>query len=374
VIMLLLYIYLLLVWLVFIRFKLLPFGTASKIAVGVVGAVFVFGILIVVNFLHPQSNDARVYQQVIQVSTRTSQPARVAEVKVAPNVPVKKGDVLFTLEARPFELEAQRLEATLVQAEKAVPQAKAALEGATAAKKRAEDQLQLARTELDRATALRSTGASTQEEIDTRQRNFDVANSSLTAARSAETQARLGIEISTAKADETRAALGKARVDVEETVVKAPADGFVTDLVLRPGFVVRPGEPVLTFVCDPEGVVGVSFPQEYLGAIQAGDEVEVCLDALPGKTLHGKVEAVIPASGAGQLTPTGELPTVTQKAPAARFPVKVRLDPADLERYHPPAGASGAAAVYTEHGKGLKIVRRVVLRWYTWLNYVKVSM
>ena len=59
---------------------------------------------------------------------------------------------------------------------------------------------------------------------------------------------------------------------------------------------------------------------------------------------------------------------------AARFPVKVRIDPADAARYPLPVGASGAAATYTDYGKGWRIVRRVVLRWYTWLNYVKVSM
>lgn len=371
---LLLDVYVLGVWLVFFRFKWLPFTTAAKISAGVVGAVGILGVLIALNFLHPQSTDARVVQHVVPVATRTSQPARVAEVRVGPNVPVKAGDVLFTLDDRTYRFEVARLEAALVEAERTVPQLRAARDAAAAAARRAESQRGLAQANFDRTAKLRATGAVSAEEADTARRNLDAAADSLAVAAATEAQARIAIDIGAAKVDETRAALGKAKLDLEETVVKAPADGFVTNLQLRPGFVVRPGDPVLTYVCDPEGVVVVTFPQEYLGTIEPGNEVEVCLDFLPGRTLKGAVEAVIQGSGAGQLDATGTLPTVTAPDRAARFPVKVRLAPAEVERYRPPAGASGAAAVYTDYGKGLRVVRRVVLRWYTWLNFVKVGM
>ena len=45
-----------------------------------------------------------------------------------------------------------------------------------------------------------------------------------------------------------------------------------------------------------------------------------------------------------------------------------------MKTYRLPAGASGAAAIYTNHGKPFQIVRRVVIRWYTWLNYLKIAM
>jgi multidrug resistance efflux pump len=130
----------------------------------------------------------------------------------------------------------------------------------------------------------------------------------------------------------------------------------------------------VTFVCESEGIVVVTMPQEYLRTIKIGNEVEVCLDALPGLTLPGKVEALILASGQGQSAPTGLLPTFLSTSKAARIPIKVRLDGAELARYQIPAGGHGAAAIYTDYGKPFRIVRRVTLRWYTWLNYVKLAM
>ena len=74
----------------------------------------------------------------------------------------------------------------------------------------------------------------------------------------------------------------------------------MTNLELKPGFIVRPGEAVMSFVSNPEGIVIATFPQEYLGNIALGNEAEVCLDMYPGKTLHGKVDSIIWASGQGQ--------------------------------------------------------------------------
>jgi multidrug resistance efflux pump len=112
---LLLDIYVLFVWLIFYKFKLLKFDLKAKITTGVVGVLFVFGILIAVNFLHPQSLDARVLQHVIEISPRLPQPGRVIEVPIEPNVPVKKGTILFKIDPRPFELDVDRLTAALAQ-------------------------------------------------------------------------------------------------------------------------------------------------------------------------------------------------------------------------------------------------------------------
>src|SRR6185312_4709715 len=102
-------IYVGLAYLVFFRFKLLPFDLKNKIATAVIGMLFVCGILIAVNFLHPMTMDARVFRYVIQIAPRVSQPGRVIEVPVEPNVPVKKDEVLFQIDKRPCEYEVARL-------------------------------------------------------------------------------------------------------------------------------------------------------------------------------------------------------------------------------------------------------------------------
>src|SRR5215475_13539114 len=104
-------IYCAIAYLIFFQFKLLPFDLKNKIATAVLGLLFVCGILIAVNFLHPMTLDARVLQHVIQIAARTTAPGRVIEVPVTPNTPVQKGGVLFRIDPRPFQYEVDRLTA-----------------------------------------------------------------------------------------------------------------------------------------------------------------------------------------------------------------------------------------------------------------------
>ena len=376
---LLINIYALIIWLIFYRFKLLKFDMKAKIASGVIGVVLCFGVLIAVNFLHPQSMDARVLQTIVPVAARLPQAGRIVEVVVKPNVPVKAGDVLFRIDPVPFQTEVDRLSAALAAAEQNVPQLKAVYDASVASVDRLKEQVTYAKSEADRIERLFKQEAQTAEQFEQASRNYRSSEASLREAQAQSDKARLAMDARTADGvnvdvAQLRAQLAQAKYDLNETTVRAPIEGFVTNLELQPGFVVQPGVPVLTFVPEPDGVIGVTLPQEYLGNIAEGNEVEVALDMYPGQMIRGKVESIIWASGQGQLTPSGTLPSITGSAEADRFAVKVRIDETEVQKYLLPAGASGAAAIYTDHGKAFRIVRRVVVRWYTWLNYIKFSM
>jgi multidrug resistance efflux pump len=369
-------IYAAIAYLVFFQFKLLPFDLKNKIATAVLGILFVFGILIAVNFLHPMSLDARVFQHVVQIAPRTSAPGRVAEVPVTPNTPIKKGDVLFRIDPRSFQYEVDRLTAAVSAAEQSVPQLEAAVAAADAAIERIDAQRQLAQVTLDRDLEVRERNpdAITAQTIDQNRAQVAAAEAGKREASAQAESARVALKLSDQTIAEAKAQLATAKLNLDEATVVAPANGFVTALELRPGFVVAPGQAVMSFVCEPEGVVAATLAQEYSANVKSGDEVELCLDVYPGKTMHGKVDAVLQATGEGQLAVSGTLPTTGQKTLAARVPVRIIIDEADRQRYPLPAGASGAVAIYTDYGKSFQIVRRVMLRWYTWLNYVKLSM
>lgn len=367
-------VYILIMWLVFFRFKLLAFDLKAKITTAVIGLVGVLGILIAVNFLHPQTMDARMIAHVVEVSSRLPQAGRVVEVPVQPNVPVKNGDVLFRIDPRPFEYEVSRLKAVLSQVEQSIPQLQAAFEGTTAEADRVQAQLDLSQKDFERTQELRQRGASTDQELDEKRRNLEAALNAEKAALAAKEQSRLAIDIGQQKIAETTAQLSSAELNLEDTTVKAPADGFVTNLQLEPGFVVGPGQAVMSFICDPKGLVGAAFLQQYIHNIESGNEVELAFDMYPGKTLRGTVDSVIWATGEGQLSPSGLLPTLTETQPHGRMAVRIQLNEEDLKNYPLAAGAGGSAAVYTNHGAAFKIVRRVILRWYTWLNYIKLGM
>ncbi len=170
------------------------------------------------------------------------------------------------------------------------------------------------------------------------------------------------------RAEAEAGALG-ARLDLAESSVYAPADGIVTNLALRPGQVAAKvtANPVMTFI-SAEPVIIASFPQPVMRHINPGDEAEIALDRHPGVILRARVHSIVPATGEGQLQPSGTLRTF-EPTPRALFAVRLEIDEpyAGLEL---PAGTGGNAAIYTQKGKMIRIVRRVIIRVYTWLNYL----
>lgn len=368
--------YVFVMWLIFFKFKLLAFDLKARIASAVLGVIIVIGLTILVNFVHPQTLDVRVIEYVVQVSSRLPQPSRVVEVPVAPNAPVKQGEVLFRLDPRPFQYEVDRLTAALAEAKQTVPQLEAAFAGAKAELEQVTARNELAQRTYERDLKAQSNndGALSEQRVDEARQNAAAAKNAVDVASAASDQARIAVDLAQPRIAQLNAQLAAAQLNLDETTIVAPADGFVTNLELKPGSIVTPGQPVMSFVYNPEGIVVATFPQEYLRGVAADDPVEVALDLYPGEMLHGRVVSVIWASGGGQITPSGVLPTLTSTQPATRFAVRIQLDEASMKNHRLPAGAGGSAAIYTKQMPAMQILRKIIIRWYTWLNYLKFSM
>src|SRR5262245_53357633 len=102
-----------LVWLIFVKLKLIRLSLPIAIVLAAAGPLVLFYILWAMNFYHPGSSDVQVLRRVVQIAPRTSKPGRVSQVLVTANAPLKKGDVLFTIDPKPFEFEVSRLKASL---------------------------------------------------------------------------------------------------------------------------------------------------------------------------------------------------------------------------------------------------------------------
>ena len=89
-----------LVWLIFCKFKWLPWNLRSQVGSVVVGVLAIGELLILIGLYQPYSTRAMIVQQVTPIVARVS--GRVIEVPVRPNVPVKKGDVLLKLDPAPY--------------------------------------------------------------------------------------------------------------------------------------------------------------------------------------------------------------------------------------------------------------------------------
>ena len=127
-----------------------------------------------------------------------------------------------------------------------------------------------------------------------------------------------------------KAGLQSAQVDLDYTIVRAPADGIVGELKVKPGQLVSAGTEVITVISAKPWVIA-NYRETQLIRVNTGDLAEVDIDALPGTHLKGHVEHIAPASGAqfSLLPPenaSGNFTKITQ-----RIPVKICFDE-DRER------------------------------------------
>ena len=238
----------------------------------------------------------------------------VVDVPVQPNTPLKAGDLLFKIDPTPFQAQLDALTA----------------------------QLKFEKLRLSQMNQLQTTGTG---------RSFDV-------------------EQRQASVDQLQGQVNGAQYNLDQTVVRAPADGYVTNVALRKGARVAslPLSPVMAFIDTSDTTVGVEIQQIDARYIRPGQDAEVTFKFIPGHVYTGKVVAVLQAIATGQVQASGL--AITPKAiESAPFGVRIALDDAEVAR-RLPAGSTGVAAIYTDHVKASHVIRQVLLRQIAILNYV----
>ncbi|MBR0973946.1 MULTISPECIES: HlyD family secretion protein [Bradyrhizobium] len=367
--------YMLIIWLIFAKFKLIRLTLPIAITLAAVGPLFAFFILVSMNNYHPSSTDARVFQRIVQIIPHITTPGRVQEILAQPNTPIRKGDVIFRIDPQSFQFEVERLQAALAAAQQNVPQLKSSLDQASAGVEKATAQFDLAKADLQRQQDLFTKQVVAQAALDRAQRNAETAGQVVAEARAAEDRARLAYQSNigndnTAVA-QVRQQLAAAKYNLDESVVRAPCDGHAVNLQLVPGAVVSAAASVLPFVCDRDesnlGVVVATFMQGPYLQIKPGEYAEVVFPMYPGRVFPGKVITTIDMASEGQLTASGLFPGVGNPG-NARFAVRIRLD--DAEQLRLPAGTQGDAAIYSGNVQIAGIIRMALMRMTSWTNYL----
>jgi RND family efflux transporter MFP subunit len=296
----------LLVWL-----KIVPFNLFWKCSPFVVLLLLLVGLFVPMGWGAP-TGTAIVIRQSVPIVPNVA--GEVVDVPVQPNTPLKTGDLLFRIDPTPFQAQVDALTA----------------------------QLKFEKLRLSQMNQLQSTGTG---------RSFDV-------------------EERQASVDQLQGQVNGAQYNLDQTVVRAPADGYVTNLALRKGARVAslPLSPVMAFIDTSDTTVGVEVQQIDARYIRAGQDAEVTFKFIPGHVYTGKVVAVLQAIATGQVQASG-LAATPKAIESAPFGVRIALDDADVAR-RLPAGSTGQAAIYTDHVKASHLIRQVLLRQIAILNYV----
>lgn len=294
-----------------VKLRIVRFTLFWKISPALVLVLLLFGLFIPMGWGAPEGKALVIRPSVPIVADVAGE---VIEVQVEPNRPLKVGDVLFRIDPVPYRAQVDALAAQLRFEEL-----------------RLEQMTQLERTQAGRA-------------FDVQQREASV--------------------------EQLKAQIEGAQWNLDKTVVRAPADGYVTNLALRKGARVAnlPLAPVMAFIDTSDTVIGVEVAQIDGRYVAPGQEVELTFKFLPGQIHKGRVVAVLQAISAGQVQVSGLAVTPVQ-IQAAPFAVRVKLDDQALAE-NLPAGSVGDAAIFTEHVTASHIIRKVLLRQIAILNYV----
>lgn len=296
---------------VLVKLKIVPNKPTTWLSI--VGWVV---LLLVVLFIPMQwgapSGPLRLMTYTVQVIPDVA--GQVTEVPVRPNVPVKKGEVLFKIDPIPYQ----------------------------AAVKSVRAQLKFQKLRLEQFGQL--------------------------AARQAGT--RFQVEETEAKVEQLKAQLTDAEWRLAQTTVRAPSDGFVTALALRPGQRVTtlPLQPAMIFVESSRNLIVVQIAQIYHRHLKLGQPAELAFKTRPGQLLFGKVDGLVQVSSQGQFVTSGVVPP-PQQVQAEPFFVRIKVDD-EKAATALPAGTVGTAAIYTDNVTLTHVIRKIMIRMDSYLNYI----
>lgn len=351
----------------------IPVGAFSLLT-AVLGGIALIGMLLLgMNYNHPFSNQGRFYFATTPIVPTVG--GRVIEVPVEPNQPVSAGDVLFRIDPERYENAVKAGEAALADARQTVEQLKSAAESAAGKSRAAEADRAAALDVFERSKKMLATGSISQAQFKQAEERFNAASSQAVAAQAemerAALEASAAVEGVNTDVARIQAELDTARYELDQTVVRAPTDGVVVQLFLRPGMyaVPMPLRPVMVFLhAEPPQFVA-AFLQNSSQRIIEGAAAEVILPAVPGRVFKARVENAGAYIAQGQLQPSGTLVDPGQISGDGRVVVQLKFED-DLSKFQIVPGSVGSAAIYTQHMHHLAIMRKILLRMKSWTNFI----
>ncbi|QDK42220.1 hypothetical protein DOM21_12350 [Bacteriovorax stolpii] len=264
-----------------------------KKILSIVGAVVVIvaSYLTYEHFAYVTTDNAQIFGHSVMLAPKVS--GYITSVNVVEGQKVAKGDVLINIDPRDYENN--------------LKQAKGELSSVEARRRDAERNYR-------RLVDLLSKGAVSQQQFDTASAQYNDIK---------------------AKYDAIASQVSQAELNLSNTKIVAPTDGFIAKKSVEVGQLAAPGVPLLGFVDSGERWIIANFKETEVEGIRLDAKVEIDVDAISGKSFEGKVESISSATGATfTLLPpdnaTGNFTKVVQ-----RIPVKIKIEkvtPEDIEK------------------------------------------
>jgi membrane fusion protein, multidrug efflux system len=300
------------------------------------GALAALGYVGRLYYLYPRTDDAYVRANSVGVAPHVSGP--IVKLPVADNQHVREGDLLFIVDPRPYNSALDAAEARLDLTNLEIKGYQDAIKAAAAEQIRREADAAYARQYLGRIEPLLKRHFVTANDVFDARSKARAAEAAVDNQRSAVRQAQnqlgqLGDINARRKAAE--AAVYDARLNVNYCYVRAPFDGYVTNLNIAVGQYANEGRQVLTLIDNRNWYVLANFRETFLSHIRPGMTAEVFLLSYPNRRFRGRVQGI----GWGLYQPNGATieglpevePTLNWVRLSQRFPVRIILGPNNPE-------------------------------------------
>ena len=299
----------------------------------------------------PWTRDGRVRAEVVRIAPDVS--GLVTQVNVIDNQAVKKGDLLFVIDHARYQNAVDLAKANVGAAQAAARAGKASIDAASAGAVQSKSSYDMAAAQSNRRQRLNDVvsdedRADAKSAANTARAGFNRAQASIEQAVATQQQAQAAVT-------QTQVALAAAQLNLDRTEVRAPSDGYITNLGIRVGDYAAAGVARLALIDRHSYWVYGYFEETKLPDIRIGDPVDVRLMS-GGVHLHGTVQSIARGiTDAGNPTGSDLLsdvnPTFNWVRLAQRVPVRVSID-AD----HLPAGtmlAAGMTATLIVHPRAV---------------------
>ena len=366
--------YVAIAWAVFKIFRI-PVNQWTLATAALGGIFLVSALILLMNYNHPYTFTAQ--KAVISIPITPQVTGIVSTVTDKTNQRVNKGDVLFTIDPVRYQARVDRLQADLVTALHSINTLKAQLSEAQANTVRVSAERD--RLYKDYQRYLKGSQARvnpfSESDIDNARQNY-LPQDALVKASVAE-QAQIQSQLDSMVGGEQsqvvslRAQLTEAKYNLDQTVIRAPSNGYVTQVLIRPGTYAAalPLRPVMVFIPEQKRQIVAQFRQNSLLRLKPGDDAEVVFNALPGQVFHGKLTSILPVVPGGSYQAQGALQSLTVLPGTDGVLATIELDPnADVDSL--PDGIYAQVAVYSDHFSHVSVMRKVLLRMTSWMHYL----
>lgn len=366
--------YVALAWAIFKIFKI-PVNKWTVPTAALGGVFIVSGLILLMNYNHPYT--AQAQKAVISIPITSQVTGIVSEVPDHQNKLIKKGAVLFKIDPTRYQARVSRLEADLVTAISNTESMKGELAESIANTQRVSAERD--RLYKDYQRYLQGSKARvnpfSESDIDNARQNYlaqdAMVKSSVAEQSQIKSQLASMVNGEQSQIVSLRAQLTEARYNLEQTVVRAPSDGYATQVLVRPGTYAAalPLRPVMVFIPEQKRQIVAQFRQNSLLRLEPGDIAEVVFNALPGQVFTGKLTAILPVVPGGSYQAQGTLQSLTVVPSSDGVLALIELEPNALVESLPD-GIYAQVAVYSDHFSHVAVMRKVLLRMTSWMHYL----